>query len=391
MRPGQRIGIDVTSALTQGGGIGRYTRELVRAVADIDTDGSYHLFSARPPATLVVSDPLPIGENIAYHPAPLSEKWLYRMWYRAHLPVPVQWVTGKLDLFHSPDFVLPPVSGGIPTLLTVHDLSFVHFPQTFPEPLVAYLNRVVPWSVARATHVLADSVATRDDLLQVWNVPAGKVTVLYSGVSDAFQQVPDKDKQMAARRRYGLGDNPYLFSVGTVQPRKNYQLLIRALGRIAEQIPHTLAIAGGSGWMEEEMRAEVRRQGLEGRVFFLGFVEDEDLPALYSSADLVLMPSVYEGFGLPALEAMACGAPVILSDVSSLPEVGGEAALLLPPTDVEAWAAAIVTLLQDYPRRAEMSAGGLAQARRFSWRRSAGQLLETYATLLDKPITSGHN
>src|SRR5690606_33060492 len=128
---------------------------------------SYRLFSAKPPTQLPVPEPLPQTTNFDHQPAPLDERWLYRLWYRLRLPLPVQWVTGQLDLFHSPDFVLPPVNGRIPTLLTVHDLSFVHFPHVFPERLVSYLNQVVPWSIGRATHILADSEATRQDLLTI--------------------------------------------------------------------------------------------------------------------------------------------------------------------------------------------------------------------------------
>jgi glycosyltransferase involved in cell wall biosynthesis len=156
-----QIGIDITSALTQGGGIGRYTRELVRALISQDSYNRYTLFSAKIPPPFsnrqqLLLNSLTSHSKVNYRPSILGERWLYRLWYRLRLPVPVQIVTGHLDLFHSPDFVLPPISGGIPTLLTIHDLSFIHFPDTFPPVLVDYLNKVVPWSVARATHILSD-------------------------------------------------------------------------------------------------------------------------------------------------------------------------------------------------------------------------------------------
>jgi glycosyltransferase involved in cell wall biosynthesis len=328
-----RIGVDITAAITQGGGIGRYTRELIQALVKADQKNDYHLFSARQPAVLPVPDPVPAGERITYHQAPLSERWLYRLWYRLRLPLPVQWFTGPIDLYHSPDFVLPPVRDGIPTLLTVHDLSFVHYPDMFTPALVTYLNKVVPWSVDRATHILADSQATKNDLLNLWDVPADKVTVLYSGVSGRFQPVTNRKRLAAVRQKYNLGDSPYLFSVSTLQPRKNYQMLIQAFQPVAVEQPHNLVIAGGKGWLYEEMLAEVEKQGLEGRVKFIGFAGDEDLPALYSGAALLVFPSLYEGFGLPLLEAMACGVPVLTSNASCLPEVAGEAAVQLSPHD----------------------------------------------------------
>ena len=216
-----KIGIDTTSAVMQGGGIGRYTRELVQATLAQDTDNEYVLFSAPPPPDKSLSQIFPSNGRVVYKIAPVSEQWLYRLWYRARLPVSVQRFTGKLDLFHSPDFVLPPVSGNIPTLLTVHDLSFVHFPEVYPEVLVNYLNKVVPWSVARATHILADSAATKQDLMAVWQVPDEKVTVLYSGVGSAFVRVEDEKRITAVRQKYYLGDAPNLLSVGTVQSHKN--------------------------------------------------------------------------------------------------------------------------------------------------------------------------
>lgn len=377
----RRIGIDFTSALTQGGGIGRYTRELVHALVSEQNDNHYQLFSARITESYPVPNPLPVGTHVSYKPAPLTERWLYRLWYRARLPLPVQWIMGRLDLFHSPDFVLPPVQGDIPTLLTVHDLSFIHYPEVYPTALVSYLNDVVPWSVERATHILADSVATKNDLHAVWDVPEQKVTVLYSGVNENFKPQRSVGETAAVRARYKLGERPFVLAVGTIQPRKNYQMLIRAFKMVAEQMPHMLVIAGGKGWMEEEMIAEIQRQGLQERVIFSGFVDDDDLPALYRGASLLVFPSLYEGFGLPIIEAMASGLPALISNASCLPEVGGEAAVQLPPTDEAGWTHAILALLQDERKLESMKAAGIERAKLFTWKRAAKQLLTLYHSL----------
>jgi len=382
-----QIGIDITSALTQGGGIGRYTRELVRALISQDSYNRYTLFSAKIPPPFsnrqqLLLNSLTSHSKVNYRPSILGERWLYRLWYRLRLPVPVQIVTGHLDLFHSPDFVLPPISGGIPTLLTIHDLSFIHFPDTFPPVLVDYLNKVVPWSVARATHILADSNSTKMDLVQQWAVPQEKITVLYSGVSEDYQPVTDAIRLATVRQTYDLGNSPYLLSVGTIQPRKNFQMLIKAFAPIAKHHPHNLFIAGGKGWLENEMMAEASRQGIADRVRFLGFVADEQLPALYSGASIFLFPSLYEGFGLPVLEAMACGVPSIISKSSSLPEVGGDAAMQLNPELPEAWSEGMERVLSD-PRLAEnMVRAGFTKVKQFGWEKAARKLLSVYDSLL---------
>lgn len=373
-----RIGIDLTSAVTQGGGIGRYTRELVQAVTAVDSQNEYRFFSAKQPAVLPVPKSIPTGSRIKYRQSPLADRWHYRLWYRLRLPIPVQLLTGQIDLFHSPDFVLPPVLPKVPTLLTVHDLSFLHYPNTFPESLVSYLNRVVPWSIQRATHILADSEATKRDLITLWQVPAEKVTVLLSGVNRSFQKVTDEARLQPVRQKYEIGNAPYLLSVGTIQPRKNYQLLIRAFKNVAERFPHNLIISGGKGWLFDEMMAEIDAQGLQGRVRFIGFVDDEDLAALYSGADLFVFPSLYEGFGLPLLEAMACGVPVVSSNASSLPEVGRNTAVYLSPHEPLSWTQKMIELLEDDAERARLSELGLAHIEQFSWQKTAVNLLNIY-------------
>ena len=222
-------------------------------------------------------------------------------------------------------------------------------------------------------------------------MPENKITVLYSGVGKEYQPVKDPDILSRVREQYDLGKDPYLLSVGTVQPRKNYQMLIRAFAAIADQFPHKLYIAGGKGWMEQEMIAEAVRQGIVDRVRFLGFVADEHLPALYSGASLFLFPSLYEGFGLPILEAMACGTPAIISNSSSLPEVGGQAALQLPAQSPGAWSDGISSVLSDQDLAHKMTEAGFLQIHRFSWQKAAWQLLQIYDSLLDKAKTSRHN
>lgn len=371
------IAIDYTPAVEQGGGIGRYIRELVRALARLDEATDYRLFVAGDGASL----PAPPGENFTYAPAGLSSEWLARLWHRARLRLPIERWTGPIGLLHAPDFTLPPVRKGTRALLTVHDLSFVRAPETAVLGLRAYLNRVVPRSVRRADHILADSEATKQDLIDLYNTPAEKISVLYSGVDAQFKPVEDAAELRRVRDKYNIGGGPYIFSVGTVQPRKNYGRLAEALHRL-DRPDLSLVIAGGKGWLDDPLYEQIEALGLRDRVIFTGFAADEDLPALYSAARVFAFPSVYEGFGLPPLEAMACGVPVVSSEASSLPEVVGEAGLLVDPLDVDALAGALERALDDEALRADLCARGVARAARFSWDESARQLRAHYDNLL---------
>ncbi len=381
-----RIGLDVTAAVQQGGGIGRYTRELLRALAAADSHHIYRLFFASPWRPRQRPQPLPpLGPNFHLTALPFHDIWLARIWHRAQAPIPVELITGPLDLFHSPDFVLPPVRRGTPTLLTVHDLSFVRDPGSAAPTLLTYLNTVVPRSVARADHILADSQATKADLIELYRTPAEKITVLYSGVDEVFRPVTDPATLAAARARYGLGDAPFIFAISTLQPRKNFVRLIQAFARLPQSLISNLqlVIAGGQGWLFDSIFIEVERLGLKDRVRFPGFVADADLPALYSAARVLAYPSLYEGFGLPLLEAMACGTPVVTSTAACLPEVAGDAALLVNPYDVDALAEALACAVSDEALRAGLIAKGFARAREFRWEQSAQKLLDLYQQMAD--------
>lgn len=371
------IGFDATPAVRQGGGIGRYTRELLRALGAVDTESRYRLFFA----SRRVPYPLPpLPPNFHVRQLPLDDVWLARLWHRARVPVLVNWITGALNLFHSPDFTLPPVAHGTRTLLTVHDLTFVRDPESALPELRRYLNAVVPRSVARADHILADSAATRADLMEVYNTPAEKISVLYSGVNADFKPVREAAQLAAVRAKYRLGERPFIFAVGTLQPRKNYARLIQALARLP--LPDVqLVIAGGKGWLFEAIFAEAERQHVTERVLFPGFVDDEDLPALYSAAAVLAYPSLYEGFGLPLLEAMACGTPVVTSNASCLPEVAGDAALCVSPTDVEALSGALEQVLTDTALRSSLIEKGFMRAAQFKWENAARQLITLYQQL----------
>ena len=376
------IGIDYTAAYEQGAGIGRLVRDLMSAFAKVDTTTQYKLFVAGATHDQL---PPPLDHNFHWKPTRISPLWFARLWYRAHLYWPIQAFLGPIKLYHATDFTLPPVLKGTKTILTVHDLSYVRTPETSHPILKAYLDQVVPWSVKRATHIIADSQATKDDLVELYQTPPEKVTVLLSGVRPDYQPVTDKAILKAVRERYQIpADVPYVFSIGTVQPRKNYGRLMEALAALGKRFEDVhLVIAGGKGWLDSPIFETVSRLALESRVHFTGFVDEADVPALYSGAICTGYVSLYEGFGFPVLESMACGTPVLTSNVSSLPEVAGDAAPMVDPYDIDAIADGLKMLLESETKREQLVQSGLHQAQNFTWERSAQNLLQIYHNVLN--------
>jgi glycosyltransferase involved in cell wall biosynthesis len=241
---------------------------------------------------------------------------------------------------------------------------------------------VVPRSVRHADHILADSTATKNDLIELYDTSPEKITVLLSGVDARFKRVEDTPVRQAVREKYRIPERPYILSVGTVQPRKNYGRLIQALARLrARGHDVDLVIAGGRGWLEDPIYETIRTTKMNDHVHFTGFADDADLPALYSEAACVAIPSLYEGFGIPVLEGMACGTPVVTSNVSSLPEVAGNAALTVSPTNLDALTNTLEQLLTDTTLREELIKRGLERVKQFTWQASAEQLRHIYGFL----------
>jgi len=376
-----RIGIDYTPAVRQGAGIGRYTRGLIGALPALDRENAYRLFVAGRGARGAV----PSAPNFRTCWVPLTDRETSFVWQRLRLPIPIELCLGRLDLFHSPDFVLPPLLSGR-QVLTVHDLTFLRVPECAHPVLREYLMRVVPRSVRRADLVLADSASTRQDVVELLGVPEERVRVVYAGVESRFRPVTDQEALAAVRRRYGL-EHPFILGLGTLEPRKNFGGLIEAFARLAQRrdLPHELMIVGGKGWLYEPIFDRVRDLGLEGRVRFAGYVEDADLPAMYTLAACLAYPSFYEGFGIPVLEAMACGTPVVTSRASSLPEVAGAAAVYVDPYDLDSLVEGLDQALHDEALRATLQAAGLRQAKEFTWERAAKALLCAYRSLVECP------
>lgn len=370
------ITIDYTPAAHQRAGIGRYTRGLVDALADLHPLHQFTLFVLGRAGLHHVPANLPTNFRLRF--VPLSDRWATVLWYRLFLPLPVELLAGRTDLFHGPSFTLPPSLG--PSLLTVHDLSFLRYPQGAHPPLLAWLGKAVPHSLRHASHILADSENTRTDLIELMQVPSERISVVGAGVDERFRPVTDASVLNRTQKRYRLPER-FILGVSTLEPRKNFTGLVAAFDQMAVKPAHAdlhLVIAGGKGWNYEPIFAAARSSPFGERIHFPGFVSDEDLPSLYSLATVFAFPSHYEGFGIPVLEAMACGTPVVCANNSSLPEVAGAAALMVDAADVPGLAGAMEELLVDSSLRERLVEQGFAQARRFTWEAAARRLLAVY-------------
>ena len=377
------IAIDYTPAIRQSAGIGRIIRGQVAALLARDLAFDVKLFVVGH-----VSEDDRARAPLPLHATPISERNMVRLWHRLNSPLPpVEWFTGgKLDLFHATDFVLPP-SQARHKIVTVHDLAFLFYPDAAMPSLHRYLHVVVPRSVARSDYILADSQSTADDLQAEWAIPSDKITVVQGAVDhNRFRPIEDTKRQGEVRTKYGIGDRPFILALSTLEPRKNFTRLIQAYAQARREanFEHKLVIGGKKGWLYDTIFEEVQRLKLVDQVILPGFVADEDLPVLYSACEFFAYPSLYEGFGLPILEAMACGTAVLTADNSCLPEAGGDAVLYIDAEDVESIAAGIQCLIDDETVRSDLAQAGQKQAAKFTWARTAAQLLSAYQHVLQR-------
>ncbi len=369
--------LDARTATAHFPGIGRYVVNLARAMAP-RLGPDEHLVLLCDPARPSPWDlTAPAGERVRVVDLPCSPFALRQQW-----AVPRLLARLRADLYHSPYYLMP-YRVGLPTVLTVHDL----IPLLFPRQSTWQARLLFRWTLMLALRasqrVIAVSGSTARDLQRHFRVPSERVSVIPEAPDPAFYPRPSAEVE-AVRQKYGLPESFVLY-VGSNKPHKNLSRLIEAWSRLTLHVSRftshvsrfTLVIAGVWDPRYPEPRLRAERLGLQS-VRWLGPVPEADLPALYSAAALFVFPSLYEGFGLPVLEAMACGVPVICSNTSSLPEVAGDAALLVDPTDAQSLAAAIAGLLEDESRREEMRERGLQQAARFSWDRTAAMTLEMY-------------
>lgn len=360
-----RIGIDASRAVVaRRTGTERYSLELIRALLALRRQHEYVLyFNQGPPPGL-----LPAGTGWQARVVPLPRLW-------THLRLSAAVARDRPDVLFVPAHVLPPRHPPR-TVVTVHDLGFRFFPRAHRPAALLYLELSTRWAAARATRLIAVSEQTARDLERLYRVPPERIRVVYEGVDPSFRPLREPGALAAVRQAHGIDERPYLLAVGTLQPRKNLVALPRALRLLLDGGARVqLVLAGPMGWGTSALEAELDRLALRPHVRLLGYVPESDLVGLYSGALAYVQPSLYEGFGLTVLEAMACGAPVVAADTSSLPEVVGGAGLLVDPHRPAEIAAAAQRLLDSAYLRGELAAAGPRRAASFTWERCARETL----------------
>jgi glycosyltransferase involved in cell wall biosynthesis len=374
-----RVCIDVSAAVHRRAGLGRYAQELVKGLVDLgrgdvssplQLTAFYHQRGAAhldPPI-----DRLPrITTRLSVRPWRLATALAY------FTGAGMDRMFGDVDVFHATEHLLPRLKK-TRSVFTLHDLIFQFDPDSHKPLNIAFLKTLMPRFLKAAGAIIAVSENSKRDAINLYGIPADKIHVIYEGVDPKFTPITDPERLSQVRSKYHLPDR-FILHVGTIEPRKNLTLLFD----VAAQTKEHIVVAGKLGWLTDPILAKVKELGVEDHVTFTGFINDDDLPTLISAANVLAMPSKYEGFGLPILEALACGTPVVTSNAASLPEVGGDAALYAWHDDVRSWANLLALALDDVELRGSLRERGFRQAAKFRWDTMARETLQVYQKIVD--------
>lgn len=364
-----RLGLDVRLTYYTRGGIAQYIRQLAAHLPTLAPHHTHaHLYRRGH------------TETFSAH-ARRVDCWTpaHHRWERMALSAEIARL--NLDLLHSPDFI-PPQWGYRRSIITVHDLTFLHNPEFLTADGRRYYNAQIEWAVKHCHAISADSQATKDDLVRLLSVPPEKITVIHLGLNPEYQPLPADVVQLTLER-LGLAAG-YILFVGTFEPRKNVPGLLQAYALLRQRAASTppLVLVGNTGWLFAETMRRVDELNLKPHIRFFENLPAADLPAVYNGASVLTLPSHYEGFGFPVLEALGCGVPCVIANRASLPEIAGDAALAIDPDDPEALADALHRALTDSELRADLRAKGLARAAHFTWAKTAQATLHLYERTL---------
>lgn len=369
-----RVAIDGTPAARQTAGVGRYTRELLKALVSTRVDDEFRILctcdsqSARSLETVLFP-----GAVREIRRVPVPERVATAFWQRLNAPFPVDWLLGDFDVFHGPDFVLPPVRRA--AVVTIHDLSYLIAPETGEPSLVAYLRQAVPRALRRADQIVTVSASVAAELVDAYPFARDKVRAIPNGV--ARIERPEGTRRPKHR--------PMILTVGTIEPRKNHGHLLNAMQFVWQECPDAeLVIAGRIGWKSDEIVARIRHAEARSSVRFVEGPDDAALADLYEETSVFVYPSLYEGFGLPVLEAMARDIPVVASDIASLRETGGLAARYASCTEPEELGSEIINVLSNESLQSTMVSSGIERVESHSWAETARRTRNAYAAAIER-------
>lgn len=367
------IGIDARLTYYRIGGISTYIRRTISALEQLNTGHHYTVFQSQKATDSLVE---------SFDAAKLRTPAHHRV---ERLAMSIELFRHRLDLLHSPDFI-PPYHGAKYHVITVHDLTFLHYPEYITADSQRYYNKQIQAAVELADHILSDSESTKQDMIHMLNVPADKIIVHMLGVDEKFKPLP-RAKTKPIIDALGLPDI-YILVVGTIEPRKNLVGLAKAYRDLLTELPDAppIVFVGHPGWHYEQLMSEIEAVGVNDHLIFASNVDDEQLVSIYNHARTVITPSFYEGFGLPALEGMACGIVPVVSNVSSLPEITGDVGLLVNPHDTTTISEALKKVLTDSTWCQTQSQAGIQRAKQFTWDETARIVYETYQSVLGRSL-----
>ena len=372
----RRVGLDATALPPQPVGAGNYMIQLIRALANLESDLDLVVFAHSKGKTLI---DVPEHEGFHWVLAPDHKPANRLVWEQTRFPGLIH--HENIDVLHSLHYTRP-LSLACASVVTFHDMTFFLFPKLHTRSKRLFFPAAIRYSARTANAIIAISESTRQDAIRLLNLDPTRIHAIPLGITADFHPYADSARLSATQQKYQLPDR-FILYVGMLEPRKNIPLLLHAYRRVLDQgQAPPLVLAGRMGWGVDSIRTIISNLGLAEQIHFTGYIEPEDLPFVYNLADLFVYPSLYEGFGLPPLEALACGTPVITSAVSSMPANMGDAAILVPPADELALSAAIREALNNTKLRQELAIKGPLQAAKFTWETTARQTLEIYRQVL---------
>jgi glycosyltransferase involved in cell wall biosynthesis len=377
-----KIAIDVRTVLPNRSGVGNYVLHLIQNLRQVDPGPTYYFLSQKKNLPLLghlAREQNPFLTFFSHENHPLSDFW-------EHFILPIRLKKMGIHVFHGPASLIPFRRDHCSLVVTIHDLVAFLFPETIPLKYGAYMRYLLRQAVKKADKIIAVSHHTRQDLIKILKVPSEKIVVIHEAPSPIFRSYDKKEVQAQIKEHYGI-TKKFIYHLGNIEPRKNLIVLLEAFTQVCRELgnDYLLVVSGQKGWLTKALSRYLKNYPVWDQVLFTGYVPMEHIPLFMNGAELFVFPSLYEGFGLPVLEAMSCGTPVISSNRSSIPEIVGSAGVLVDPTRVQDLADRMVALLRNPEERRHLSRLGLEQSTRFSWEEAARKTLGVYRSVRSHP------